>query len=172
MMRWQGLLLFSFVVLLLQMVLLNNLALSPYVAPMVYIAIIAMLPVETSQWKMLGIGLLLGVLMDLTMGTAGLNLLATLPVAYFRRFILGLLCGLSSISNEEGIPTVKRFGSRFHRYLIVVVLLHSLIFYSFEWLSLSGIGFLMLRILCSTLISLVMIYLLVIIFAKQLSRRQ
>lgn len=172
MMRWRGLILFSFVVLLVQIVLLNNLALSPYVAPMVYIAIIAMMPIETSQWKMLGVALLVGGLIDLTMGTAGLNVLATLPVAYFRRFILGLLCGLSSISNEEGIPTIKRFGSRFHRYLIVVVLLHSLIFYSFEWLSLSGIGFLVLRILCSTLISLVMIYLLIIIFSKQLSRRQ
>lgn len=171
-MRWRGLILFSFVVLLVQIVLLNNLALSPYVAPMVYIAIIAMMPIETSQWKMLGVALLVGGLIDLTMGTAGLNVLATLPVAYFRRFILGLLCGLSSISNEEGIPTIKRFGSRFHRYLIVVVLLHSLIFYSFEWLSLSGIGFLVLRILCSTLISLVMIYLLIIIFSKQLSRRQ
>lgn len=171
-MRWRGLILFSFVVLLVQIVLLNNLALSPYVAPMVYIAIIAMMPIETSQWKMLGMALLVGGLIDLTMGTAGLNVLATLPVAYFRRFILGLLCGLSSISNEEGIPTIKRFGSRFHRYLIVVVLLHSLIFYSFEWLSLSGIGFLVLRILCSTLISLVMIYLLIIIFSKQLSRRQ
>ena len=172
MMRWRGLILFSFVVLLVQIVLLNNLALSPYVARMVYIAIIAMMPIETSQWKMLGVALLVGGLIDLTMGTAGLNVLATLPVAYFRRFILGLLCGLSSISNEEGIPTIKRFGSRFHRYLIVVVLLHSLIFYSFEWLSLSGIGFLVLRILCSTLISLVMIYLLIIIFSKQLSRRQ
>ena len=172
MMRWQGLILFSFVVLLVQIVLLNNLALSPYVAPMVYIAIIAMMPIETSQWKMLGVALLVGGLIDLTMGTAGLNVLATLPVAYFRRFILGLLCGLSSISNEEGIPTIKRFGSRFHRYLIVVVLLHSLIFYPFEWLSLSGIGFLVLRKLSSTLISLVMIYLLIIIFSKQLSRRQ
>lgn len=171
-MRWRGFILFSLVVLLVQTILLNNLALSPYVAPMVYIAIVAMMPIESSQWKMLGVGLLLGLLMDFTMGTAGLNVLATLPVAYLRRPMLNVLCGLSSISNEEGIPSIKRLGVRFHRYIIVLVVLHSLIFYSFEWLSFSGIGFLVLRILCSTLLSLALVYLLILIFSKQLSRRQ
>lgn len=171
-MRWRGFILFTIVVLLVQIVLLNNLVLPTCLAPMVYIAIVAMMPIETPQWKMLIVGLLLGVLMDITMGTAGLNVLATLPVAYMRRFMLNLLCGLSSISKEEGLPTVKRLGVRFHRYLVVVVVLHSLIFYPFEWLSLSGIGFLVLRILCSTLISLLLVYLLLIIFSKQLSRRQ
>ena len=171
-MRWRGFILFTIVVLLVQIVLLNNLVLPTYLAPMVYIAIVAMMPIETAQWKMLCAGLLLGVLMDISMGTAGLNVLATLPVAYMRRFMLSLLCGLSSISKEEGLPTMKRLGVRFHRYIVVVVVLHSLIFYPFEWLSLSGIGFLVLRILCSTLISLLLIYLLLIIFSKQLSRRQ
>lgn len=171
-MRWRGFILFSFVVLLVQVVLLNNLVLSPYIAPMVYIAVVAMMPIESSQWKMLGVALLIGIVMDLTMGTVGLNVLATLPIAYLRQLLLYSLCGLSSISKEDGIPSVKRLGTRFHRYIIAIVVLHSLIFYSFEWLSLSGIGYLMLRILCSTLLSLVLVYLLILVFSKQLSRRQ
>ena len=170
-MRWRGFILFSMVVLLVQVVLLNNLILTPYVAPMVYIAVVMLMPIESSQWKMLGVGLLIGLLMDFAMGTAGLNLLSTLPVAYLRHILLNTLGGISSISKEEGIPSVKRLGSRFHRFVIVVVVLHSLLFYSFEWLSLSNLGFWALRTLCSTLASLLLIYLLMAIFSKQLTQR-
>ena len=76
------------VVVLLLSLVLNNLAITPLVAPMVYILLLIFLPIETSQWKMLGAGVILGLTMDFMMGTVGLNLLATLPVAYFRRFIL------------------------------------------------------------------------------------
>lgn len=170
-MRWRGYILFSVVVLLVQVVLLNNLILTPYIAPMVYIAVIAMMPIESSQWKMLFVGLLIGLLMDFTMGTSGLNVLSTLPIAYLRHIMLSALGGLSSMSKEEGIPSVKRLGMRFHRYLIILVVLHSLLFYTFEWLSLSHLGVLVLRILCSTLLSLLLIYLLIFVFSKQLTQR-
>ena len=118
---------------------------------------------------MLGAGVILGLTMDFMMGTVGLNLLATLPVAYFRRFILFSLAGLSSVSNEEGVPTPKRLGVRFHRYVVAVVVLHSLLFYGFEWLSLSNFGVLMLRILCSISVSLALDYILIYLFSKRLS---
>ena len=47
------------VVLFVQVFVLNNLSISPLVAPMVYIVLILMMPIESSQWKMLGVGLLL-----------------------------------------------------------------------------------------------------------------
>ena len=157
------------VVLVLQGLVLNNLAITPLVAPMVYIVLLIFLPIETPQWKMLGAGLLLGVVMDLMMGTVGLNTLTTLPIAYFRRVILFSSAGLSSMSNEEGVPTPKRLGVRFHRYVVAVVILHSLLFYSFEWLSFSNLGVLALRILCSTAVSLMLDYTLILLFSKRLS---
>ena len=159
----------TLVVLFVQVFVLNNLSISPLVAPMVYIVLILMLPIEFSQWKMLGIGLLLGVLMDITMGTAGLNTLVTLPIAFFRRPLLYALTGLSSISKEEGIPSVKRLGLRFHRYMIVMIILHSVLFYFVEWLSFDNFGMLLLRILCSILCSLVLDYIIIMLFMKRLS---
>ena len=159
----------TMVVLFVQVFVLNNLSISPLVAPMVYIVLILMLPIEFSQWKMLGIGLLLGVLMDITMGTAGLNTLVTLPIAFFRRPLLYALTGLSSISKEEGIPSVKRLGLRFHRYMIVMIILHSVLFYFVEWLSFDNFGMLLLRILCSILCSLVLDYIIIMLFMKRLS---
>lgn len=156
-------------VLFVQVFVLNNLSISPLVVPMVYIVIIVMMPIEASQWKMLFAGLLLGVLMDITMGTAGLNTLTTLPIAFFRRPLLYALTGLSSMSKEEGIPSVKRLGGRFHRYVITIVTLHSILFYFAEWLSFDNFGTLLLRILCSTICSLILDYIIITLFTKRLS---
>lgn len=159
----------TLVVLFVQVFVLNNLSISPLVAPMVYILLIVMMPIESSQWKMLGVGLLLGVAMDVTMGTAGLNTLVTLPIALFRRPLLYALTGLSPMSKEEGIPTIKRLGVRFHRYFAIMIVLHSLMFYFAEWLSFDNFGMLLLRILCSTLCSLVLDYIIILLFMKRLS---
>lgn len=159
----------TLVVLFVQVFVLNNLSISPLVAPMVYIVLILMLPIEFPQWKMLCVGLLIGVVMDLTMGTAGLNTLVTLPTAFFRRPMLYALTGLSQMSKEEGIPSIKRLGVRFHRYFAIMIILHSLIFYFVEWLSFDNFGILLLRILCSTLISLLLDYIIVMLFMKRLS---
>ena len=159
----------TLVVLFVQVFVLNNLSISPLVAPMVYILLIVMMPIESSQWKMLGVGLLLGVAMDITMGTAGLNTLVTLPIAFFRRPLLYALTGLSPMSKEEGIPSVKRLGMRFHRYFVIMIVLHSLLFYFAEWLSFDHFGILLLRILCSTLCSLLLDYIIIMLFMKRLS---
>jgi hypothetical protein len=158
----------TIVVLFVQVFVLNNLSISPLVAPMVYIVLLLLLPIEASQWKMLGAGLLLGVVMDITMGTAGLNTLVTLPIAFFRRPLLFALGGLSPMSKEEGIPSVRRLGVRFHRYFIIMIILHSLLFYFVEWLSFDNFGILLLRILCSTLCSLILDYIIISLFMKRL----
>lgn len=159
----------TMVVLFVQVFVLNNLSISPLVAPMVYIVLILMMPIESSQWKMLGVGLLLGVLMDISMGTPGLNTIITLPIAFFRRPLLYALTGLSPMSKEEGIPSIKRLGVRFHRYFIIMIVLHSLLFYFVEWLSFDNFGILLLRIICSTLCSLVLDYIIISLFMKRLS---
>lgn len=156
-------------VLFVQLFVLNNLSISPYVAPMVYILLIVMLPIETSQWKMLGVAVAVGVLMDVTMGTLGLNTLVTLPVAYFRRPILYSFTGLSTISKEDGIPTLRKLGVRFHRYVITLIVIHSVLFYFAEWLSFNNFGTLILRIFISTFISLLLDYVIMMLFMKRLS---
>lgn len=167
-MKLRGYTMLVLVVFFVQVFVLNNLSISPLVAPMVYITLLLLLPVEYSQWKMLGAGLLLGFVMDLTMGTAGLNTMVTLPIAFFRRPLLSVLGGVSSISKEEGVPSRKLLGVRFHRYFIIMVILHSILFYFAEWLSFDNLSMLMTRIVCSTLCSLVLDYIIITLFTKRL----
>ena len=160
---------FVFVVFFVQVFVLNNLSISPLVAPMVYIIPLLLLPIEYSLWKMLLAGLIIGVVMDFTMATPGLNTMVTLPIAIARRPLLFALGGLSSMSNEDGIPSMKRLGAHFHRYIIVMVILHSILFYFAERLSFDHFGTLSLRMLCSILVSLVLDYVIILLFIKRLS---
>ena len=95
---------FFAVVAMLQIFLLNNLTVSVRFAPMVYVVCLVMLPLEISQMRILLVGLLLGVLMDVTMGVNGLNVVATLPVAFFRRPILHFVAGFSDLAKADGVP--------------------------------------------------------------------
>ena len=158
-----------FLVLFVQVFVLNYLSITTYVVPMVYMVLIVMLPIESSQWKMLGVALAIGVLMDITTGHMGLNTLVTLPIAYFRRPILYSFAGLSTMSKEEGIPTRRKLGVRFHRYAITLIVLHSVLFLLAERLSFVNFGWQMLRIVISTIVSLVLSYVIMILFMKRLS---
>ena len=168
-MKIRGIIMFAFVVLFVQVFVLNNLSVTPIIAPMVYIVLLVMMPLDSSQWTMLGVAAALGLVMDITMGTPGLNTLVTLPVAFFRRQILYTLAGFSPMSKEEGVPLPKRHGMRFHRYAIIMIVIHSVLFYLVEWLSFDNFGMLLLRIFCSTLLSLILDYILIILFMKRLS---
>lgn len=167
-MRTKVYFIFVFVVFFVQVFVLNNLSITPLVAPMVYILPLLLLPIEYSQWQLLFAGLVTGVVMDFTMGTPGLNTMVTLPLAIARRPLLFVLGGLSQISNDSGIPSVKRLGVRFHRYIIGTVAIHSILFYLLERLSFENFGILLLRILCSLLVSLILDYIIIMLFIKRL----
>lgn len=165
--------LFFAVCLLLQILLLNRISLTTLLAPTVYVACIIIMPLDSSQFRMLITGLLVGMLMDVTMGTSGLNVLATLPIAFFRRPILHFMAGFSDIAKEEGAPTAGRLGRyRFHRYVISMVALHSLLFFGFESLTFDNFVFLLLRLLCSAAATLLLVYLLILLFTPKLSRNE
>ena len=162
--------LFFVVIAVLQIFLLNNVTVSVYVAPVIYIACIIMMPLETSQLAMLMTGLVLGVVMDLTMGVNGLNVVATLPMAFFRRSILHLTTDFSNLVKADGVPSPARLGDfRFHRYVITMMVLHGLLFFGFEWLSFHNIGFFVARLLCSLAVSAAIVYPLIYIFIPKLT---
>ena len=162
--------LFVVVVLLVQVLLLNNITFSPYLAPVAYIVCIIMAPLGTNSLKMIMWGLLLGLIMDLTMGTIGLNVIATLPIAYFRRPILHFAASYTDVDGEGGVPTQLRI-SRFNRYVVAMVVLHSVLFFLFEHMTFANLGFIALRFLFSTLISVGVVYFFIAIFSPKLTGR-
>ncbi len=159
------------VTVLLQVFLFDNLAISIYLNPLVYIAFIALLPLDTPPVALLGAGLSLGVIMDYAMGTAGINTIATLLIAFLRPTLVNLLYGHDN-AREGGIPSAARMGNRtFVHYLLLLTLLHHTVFFLLEALSWSRLPLTVLRILLSTALSTLLIWIIARIFNTKLPSR-
>ncbi len=147
-----------------QVFIFDSLSTSVFIAPLVYIVFIVMLPVETPQIVMLTAGVALGAVMDTAMGTSGLNSIATIFIAFFRAPILKLIIGTKRAS-QRGVPSEILFGnSDYVRYLVTIVALHHIIFFLFESLSLSNVIYLALRFSASTVTSVLFVWLIAHIF--------
>ena len=159
------------VVVLLQVFLFDNLSISIYLNPLVYVAFIALLPLDTPPVVLLLSGLATGVTMDLAMGAAGVNTIATLLIAFARPTLLGLLYSRDDI-REGGIPSTGRLGNRvFLNYLIVLVLVHHAVFFSLEALSWAHIVRTIVRTVASGAVSVAFIWVIARIFIAKLPVR-
>ncbi len=142
-----------------QLFIFDSLSTSVLVAPLVYVIFVVLLPVELSQIKMLGLGVMLGVIMDATMGTQGLNSIATIAIAFLRNPLLRTMVGKERIT-ERGVPSEAMLGrGDFLQYVAIIVALHHFIFFLFEALSLSHLLFLALRFVVSSAISILFVWL-------------
>ncbi|MBQ4278954.1 MAG: rod shape-determining protein MreD [Rikenellaceae bacterium] len=123
------------IVALLQVFLFDNLNLSVYLTPLVYVTFIVLLPMELAPVAVLLLGLATGLAIDLLMALPGINTIATLAAAYTRRGVLLLIAGKEAL-HDGGVPNAQRLGlKRYLRYSSAVVLLHGLVFFTFEALT-------------------------------------
>lgn len=142
-------LLLFLIVSLLQIYLFNNLAIGSWFSPLVYLAFLVLLPLETPPIVMLLLGLVMGVCMDATMGIAGINTLATLPVAFLRPKLIHALSARDDL-RDDGIPSPARMGKPlFWSYVVVMILIHHSLFFTLEALSWHHLLRTILRILLS-----------------------
>lgn len=158
-------------VVLLQVFLFDNLSISVYLNPLVYVVFITLLPLDAQPVSLLGSGLLLGITMDCAMGAAGINTIATLPIAFFRPSLAGMICGRENV-REGGIPSPDRLGSRkFFAFLLVLTLIHHTIFFLLEALSWRLLPHTILRILLSSALSVAFGWIVTRIFTAKIPAR-
>lgn len=147
-----------FLVVLLQAFLFSRIGVSVYLNPLVYVAFILLLPMEIGGLTLLMLGFVLGVSVDYLTGTAGIHTIASLVTAFSRPVILRLYAGKDEVK-EGGIPNSARLGGKkFFYYMLTIVLLHSIIYFSFEALSLSYIQVVLMRIALSSAVAAGIIY--------------
>lgn len=156
---------------LLQVFLFDNLTISIYLNPLIYIVFLLLLPLDTLPVAVLGAGLALGVTMDFAMGAAGINTIATLPVAFLRPTITGMLFGRDN-AREGGVPSSARLGERtFVYYLVVMTLIHHTVFFALESLSWAHALHTLARIVVSTAVSVFFIWIIARIFTAKIPVR-
>lgn len=156
------------VLILLQVFLLDNLALSVYFHPLIYVAFIIVLPMDMRPVTVLLLSLLLGVVMDCITGQAGLNVMATAAVGFLRPTIVNLVCGRSS-GFDDTVPSLHRFTTKnLVGYIFFMVLIHSTLFFMLESLSLMHFLHTLLRITISTLSAYIFVWYLVRIIVERI----
>ena len=149
---------FFVVLVLLQAFLFNNLNLSVYINPLVYVAFVLLLPIELSSIAVLMLGLLVGVTTDFLVGTAGLNTIATLFTAFARRQTMTFMMGKETVG-EGGVPCAARVGGgKFLRYISVAVLLHCIVFFWFETMTFRYFHLTLLKTVASSIITIALVY--------------
>jgi|688.fasta_scaffold21551_5 rod shape-determining protein MreD len=144
------------------LVLLQNLVVSRIdlfdglIFPWIYIFGILMLPFETPRWLTMGIGFVVGLLMDYFSGPIGLHTSACVTIAYIQPIVQKIL------SPREGYditqkPTVQRMGLAWYlTYAGVLTLVHHSWFFFMEVFRFSDFFYQMVHILLSTITTLLL----------------
>lgn len=159
------------VTVLLQVFLFDNLSVSIYLNPLIYVAFIILLPVDTTPVAILFAGLAMGVTMDFLMGTAGINTMATLLMAFLRPYVLVAFYSRDDL-RDGGVPSPERLGHHvFLNYLVVLVAVHHAVFFSLEALSWSHLLRTLVRIVASGSVTVAVVWLLDRIFTAKFVAR-
>lgn len=146
--------------LLLQLFLFNNIQFSGYVNPYVYILFILLLPVEIPAWLLLIISFFTGLIIDLMTGTPGMHTSATVLAGFARPYVLRLISPREGYETGSG-PSMFVYGFKwFLLYTIFIVLIHHFLLFYLEVFRLSDFFNTFLRVLLSSLFSVIFILLL------------
>lgn len=143
----------------LQLFLFNNIQFSGYMNPFVYIMFIMLLPFEISQWFLIILSFITGFIIDIFTGTPGMHAAATVLAGFSRPFILRIISPRDGYEGSSE-PSLFVYGFRwFFFYTLLMVFIHHLILFYIEVFRLTDFFNTFLRVLLSTLFSVIFIVL-------------
>ena len=137
---------------LLQVMLLNNISLFGLATPLLYIYLILVLDKNVNRISLMLIAFALGFTIDIFSNTPGVNAAASVFLAFLRPSLLQMFSPRDEFENFE--PGIHTLGiGPFVRYAFMSILLHHAAVFLLETFSFAHAGYLTLRILCSTLLT-------------------
>jgi len=141
------------VVVLFQVLVMDNVMISGYIVPYVYILFILLLPFETPSWVVLMSGFALGLGIDLFEHTLGMHTAATVLIAFIRPYMLDLLAPRDGYEPDT-FPRIHYYGFIwFLKYSIIIVLIHHFALFYIEVFRIHDFFTTLLRVLLSSLVS-------------------
>lgn len=153
---------FRFILLLfVQVLVLNQIVLpaplSGYLNPFLYVLFLLMLPVNMNKSFLLVVCFLCGLSVDMFSSTAGMHASACLVLGFARPALLNVIAPREGYETTLQL-TLKGMGiNNFLVYVMVMVLLHHTALYFIEAFSFVNFGHLLLRIISSSLATILLI---------------
>ena len=111
-----------FLLIAVQILILNNIQLFGLINPYLYILFIITLPMFVSPGFMLLLAFVLGGIIDVFSHSYGIHMAATVLVAFIRPYIMGLFASREDM--EKSAPTYRNFGISFLKYALLIVVIH------------------------------------------------
>lgn len=158
-------------VLLVQIFLLDNITIHIWLRPMIFPLIVLLLPMEwRTIWIML-VALAVALVMDISLGGAGLYTLTLLPLAVLRPSVMYLTTN-RAVEHGDQTSLLSRLSSRqLMIYISSALLIYHAVFFMVEALSFANPLRLIMTTLCSTLLSVVVAWPIVRIFMSKVRGR-
>ena len=141
---------------LIQVLLLNNICLFGYATPFIYVYFLLVIDKDVDQSVLMLMAFLLGLIVDLFSNTPGVNAGASVLLAFMRPGLLQLFSPRGEYDNfEPGIYTLGFWA--FVRYIVVLVFIHHATLFILEEFSFANIEYMSLRIVCSSLLTVMLV---------------
>jgi rod shape-determining protein MreD len=142
---------------LFQVLVFNNIQFSGYVNPYVYILFILLLPFEIPAWMVLLLSFSMGITIDFFSGTPGIHTSSTVLAGFVRPYVLRVVSPRDGYESGPD-PSMSSYGFRwFFSYTLLIVLIHHIALFYLEVFRFADFFRTMLRIILSTLFSLIFI---------------
>ena len=139
----------------LQALILNRIALFGYVTPLFYIWMIARFDSSMSRSSILLWAFFLGLLIDIFSGTPGLNAASATLLAMFQPGIIKLFVSLDR--RDVLVPSSSSMGGRsFMGYLLLITVLHHGVYFILRSTPLNDWSVLILKLVFSSLLTFVL----------------
>jgi rod shape-determining protein MreD len=159
MIRWLIKYAVIFVVLvLIQVLFLNQMQISGYFNPYMYILFVMLLPLSAPRYVVLLSGFLIGLTIDIFSNSLGLHAAATVFIAYIRPFVIRSISDREEEINDYPGLKQNKF-SWFLYYSAVMVFFHHFILFYLEIFSFTQFFSTLLRVVLSSLLSIFVIIL-------------
>ena len=144
---------------LLQVLIFNNILIARMIAPFFYILFIILLPFDTPRALLLFLSFLLGLLVDVFTNTPGVHASASLLIGFLRPGILRLISSRETLDSVAA-PRVENMSLNwFVGYTAFMVVIHHFFLFFIEAFTFSDLLITLLRIVLSSILSIVLIVL-------------
>lgn len=154
--------------ILVQILILNEVPpLHQFIIPYIYFLFILWLPFKLNRFALLVISFLFGLTLDYFTGTPGLHAAPCTLIAYLRPFLLNLLIPKETTEQSYIEPSPKSMGwAPYGLYIGLLSFIHHFYLVLIEWLQFGNFIYFIGKVLGTTAISLLLIFIAELLFTR------
>lgn len=153
------------ILVLVQVVICNHINFMGYINPYIYILFIVLYPTKNNRALLIFLSFLLGLSIDLFSDSGGVHAAASVFIAYARPVILRYAFGVQYENYAIKFQNVE-FGAKL-TYITFLTLLHHVVLFSLEIFSVSRILLVLQKTLFSSIFTILLCFLITIIFSRK-----